>query len=297
MIYLSTKSSNSTRWLYPMGSSGFASYRQITALQTIPAARSFELPDTMPTCFFQEANDVKFSGIVPTDLGQIPLAIVRAESGYRIGSGDVKLFVDDQNSIIWELTEQPTPILDWLVLGPGMALCHAAKKHYILHSSLVRINGVTIALTGCSGSGKSTMARAVSEHTDGRRFADDGVLVEVQEDGSPGIVGPYPQLKLPNPLESQPEKIDCVVRLEPDAARGAPTISRLQWTEAHQTLIQHTVAAKGFSVPIAKDHFSKMARLARKTPIYALQYPVGLEHLDNQIDMLANLGKRDSWAA
>ena len=82
-----------------------------------------------------------------------------------------------------------------LVAGPGLCSALVQRGLLVLHASVVRVNGTTVAFLGRSGQGKSTSAGAcyAAGHC---VVADDFAAVAV---GDPGgrVVASYPRLRLP----------------------------------------------------------------------------------------------------
>ncbi|WP_424016492.1 hypothetical protein ACOZ4N_11355 [Halorientalis pallida] len=82
-----------------------------------------------------------------------------------------------------------------LVLGAGLCGALVQRGFLVFHASTVTVDGVTVAITGESGAGKSTAAAAC--YAQGHDIVtDDLTAVGVDESGVPTVTAGYPRLRV-----------------------------------------------------------------------------------------------------
>lgn len=80
------------------------------------------------------------------------------------------------------------------LLGTVLAICLLQSGRFLLHASVVDINGKAVAFTGDSGFGKSTMA--ASFHSKGRKVLTDDICFVSMEQGQAYAYPSFPRIKL-----------------------------------------------------------------------------------------------------
>lgn len=159
-----------------------------------------------------------------------------------------------------------------VLLGPAMTLLLLKRGIYCLHAGVAKTSIGTIGLIAESGVGKSTL----SQHMDSSwaQIADDVVPV-VRDDKQFNMLD-FPQLKLNNNCavytESQPIKLDYLVRLEPVPTKKIK-FEKMPRAEALLQIIRHTVAAKLFNRDQMKAHASFARKLSGAVPVVSVSYP------------------------
>lgn len=88
----------------------------------------------------------------------------------------------------------PDEVLRHIVLGPGMHHLLHQRGRFVLHASVVEIDGRAVAFTGPAGRGKTTMAAACL--LAGHRVISDDVAAIEWRDGEPVVRRGYPWIKL-----------------------------------------------------------------------------------------------------
>lgn len=115
---------------------------------------------------------------------------------YLSFGGEAEFLVSTDGSIIrWLSFVERSPTLTHLLLDHVLPRALTRRRKAVMHGScLSQSPGTCYAILGDSGRGKSTLAAALTAR--GHRFlADDGVVVEVGDDG-PYAVAAYPELRL-----------------------------------------------------------------------------------------------------
>lgn len=193
----------------------------------------------------------------------------------------------------------------WLC-GPAMAvLCHQ-RGQPPLHACVVDIGGHAVALSGNSGAGKSTTARALIRRGH-RLVADDQAIIDPER----RLVQPgYPSMKLWSdsaavgddrldpalrvqagidkfhlPLngafQPNPTSLALVFSLQTDSACREPWVRELSWQEStavlHELIYRADIA---MAIDGGRALFGWTVRIAGKLPVRVLYRPDDLGKLD-----------------
>lgn len=162
-----------------------------------------------------------------------------------------------------------------LVTGPAMLIILANLKCYCLHASAVSTRAGTVAITGESGTGKSTLGWHAGEGW--QQLADD--ILPVFYDKVNRVVQlstDFPQLKLEGSmapgLELGKAKVDFVLRLNPKPAKTIQ-FKELSRPEAMLQFVRHTVASKLFDQKMMQHHSKFAEYVAKRVTFLELSYP------------------------
>lgn len=88
----------------------------------------------------------------------------------------------------------PHEILRHVVLGPAFNYLLHQRGHFVLHASVVEVDGAAVAFLGDSGQGKTTTAMAFLPA--GYRVLSDDVATIASGEGAHSVRGGYPAIKL-----------------------------------------------------------------------------------------------------
>lgn len=117
----------------------------------------------------------------------------RAEYYLRYGLVDVA--IREGNEIVIDPAgDVPHEILRHVVLGPAFNHLLHQRGHFVLHASVVEIDGVAVAFLGDSGQGKTTTATAFL--LEGYRVLSDDAATVVSGETGPAVRAGYPAIKL-----------------------------------------------------------------------------------------------------
>lgn len=177
--------------------------------------------------------------------------------------------------------ESPPTDLDLEVLfGPGLVLALALRGVFVLHASCVRFGRRTVAFTGQSGSGKSTIGRLVRDVDGAERVSDDVLPVVASGEGVFALPR-FPQLKLP-PEEQwgadRPERIplDAIYDLGCGASAprspAEPLILRLGPRDAVLRIAKRTVASRLFDASLTARQLRACSEIGERIPVRELSY-------------------------
>jgi hypothetical protein len=196
-----------------------------------------------------------------------------------------------------DIHEEPgiTPsALRLYVQGMILAALLHQRGATVLHASVVQIDGVTAAICGPVGAGKSSLAAAIAQA--GRQvLSDDNAAVEFVA-GRPLVASAYPFVKLYaeiatslgftaneiHSLNNVQRKVAGSVgrsfsRARPSLDRiyvlrkaGDPGIAPLSQAETAIELVRHSVPTR-WGVPAGAEHFSRCVEIARRVPCWSLR--------------------------
>jgi len=178
----------------------------------------------------------------------------------------------------------------------GMMLASALHQrgYFVLHASVIDVEGPAIAIMGPIGAGKSTFASAF--HARGYRIlADDNAAIDLEET-VPRVLPAFPSLKVypevagslghsslslrrmhqsqikqalsvAGAFSTQPLPLAIIYLLDRDAAPG---IARVSPIDAITELIRHSVPTR-WGVAGNPRHLKMCASLARRVPIFRVR--------------------------
>ena len=208
---------------------------------------------------------------------------------------------------------QNAQLLRLLVLGVGLRALLHQRGLFVLHASVVEVNGQGIAFMGDHGVGKSTIAGACLDG--GLRIVTDDIAA-IDLSGSVPLVHPgAPQLKLypivATTLRSQPDALvplkagnDKLGWRKPSGWANTPVplarvydlvpsrtskVHRLEGQKALIALLRNSCGGELGLVhnrDTATLHFNQCADIMRKIPISALSVKRELESLNDAIAMV-----------
>ena len=192
------------------------------------------------------------------------------------GSKIIQMPISESNSSITHLQ------LEYTMLGPPLMLTLALNQYFALHASSIEISGQAVLFVGESGFGKSTMAKYLQNQSGLKRLSDD-ISVISNSDSIFILNSDFPQLKLKD--ESQNSSNDnrglgAIIILNRQNKDAEINLTKLNSINAIEVLLNHGVAAQLFAKALANQHLKFVADLASQIPIYRLNYPNGLDHIN-----------------
>jgi hypothetical protein len=101
---------------------------------------------------------------------------------------------DGREIVVAPKGDVPNEILRHVVLGPAFNHLLHQRGHFVLHASVVDVEGSAVAFLGESGQGKTTTAMAFL--LDGYRVLSDDVATIAFGDDGAAVRGGYPAIKL-----------------------------------------------------------------------------------------------------
>ena len=184
-------------------------------------------------------------------------------------------------------------LLRLYVEGMMMAILLHQRGYFVLHSSMVELDGRGVAFVGPVGAGKSSLAMALHA-LGGRVVADDNVAIRVSF-GAPSVLPAFPRIKLypdiaaalgiapeklaglhstqakkttliENGFASAPVPLHRIYALTRDPSAAG----RLSRPEAVVELIKHSIPAR-WGLPGTPDQLRKCAWLSGLVPIYRVR--------------------------
>ncbi len=211
-----------------------------------------------------------------------------------------------------------TPDIALFLLGSVLGfLCHQ-RGLLPLHASCVLFNGRVIALSGSSGTGKSTMAALLMAHG-AQLLSDDVTVLDLQAEDGPTVLPSFPRQKLwrdtLNALGIEPGRhlrstvsmekfdrsvseyfcatpmrLDGVYHLHSRMKEDTPGLVPLESLEAvrilHDNIYRRTAAGL---LGLADQQFQNCALLARAVPPKVLQLPDKIGTLRRIVPQLETL--------
>jgi hypothetical protein len=181
-----------------------------------------------------------------------------------------------------------------------MPLALQASGYEALHASAVSTGAGVVAFCGERGTGKSTIAYALTRRGL-EQFADDTLVLSVAFGGIDALPLPFaPRLReasarffdvtsegpASRSRRSSPLPLVAVCVLSPSPDALTPVIDTLAGTAAFQALLAH---AHCFD-PQAPSQRERLLRnyldLSAHVPVHAVRYAPGLERLDDLLDAL-----------
>ncbi|MEM7354872.1 MAG: hypothetical protein AAF657_28950 [Acidobacteriota bacterium] len=201
------------------------------------------------------------------------LALTVADQGRITISGDGEHIAVEPCA-----TAQPSAINE-LVLGPSLTLALAMQNVWCLHASAVEIDGHLVAFLAVSGTGKSTLARALPDTPSGPfRLAADDVLPVAMDRERVQALPRFPQLKYrpdQQPGIGLPASLGLagIYLLDTEGSPTGIELERITGHAAALALVRHTHCASLFTSELLLQHLDFCALLATQIPIWRLAYP------------------------
>jgi hypothetical protein len=179
-----------------------------------------------------------------------------------------------------------------------MPLALQAQGHEVLHASAVRTGAGVVALCAVAGTGKSTLACALSRRGH-RLWADDAVCFELDDDGvhvpplpftlrlrpgSAAFFGGAPrQGAVRVPAETAPlARVFVLERSE----GGGPEIERLAAAPAFREVLTHGYAFSIHDRVRSAAMVQNYLELVDRVPVYRVRFSDGLDRLDDTLDAI-----------
>jgi hypothetical protein len=179
-----------------------------------------------------------------------------------------------------------------------LPLALQAQGHEVLHASAVRTAAGVVALCARSGTGKSTIACALSKrgHV---LWADDAVCFELREAQIDALPLPFTLRLRPasaaffgrdavdaEPRSSErPEPLAAVFVLERSAA-GPAELERLRPADAFSEVLTHAYSFTIQERERTGAMVSNYLELVDRVPVFRLSFAPGLEQLDDLAEMI-----------
>jgi hypothetical protein len=212
--------------------------------------------------------------------GRLHLVTIRATpAGYRLeieGVGCFSITADGQHvTVISRDPAVSAPLFNEAVLGPALILALALHDTWCLHASAARFDGKTIAFSGDSGQGKSTLARYLGEQPGWRRVADDILPVAISGNSLDALPH-FPQLKIPTdqqPAVGLPQRLPMSALYLMGDPGPEVLLEPLAPLEGAFALISSTVAARLFDRALLTHHMEFVRAAAELLPVRRLRYP------------------------
>jgi HprK-related kinase A len=202
----------------------------------------------------------------------------------------------------WLPDALPLPLAQGLLaaeMGMNLQVALGWRRHLLLHASAVERDGRVVVMTGESGSGKSTLATLLA--LDGWRFLGDEFVLIALDDGR---AHPFPR---PASLKNEAVAavraaggiVEPVLEATPKGRIGywrppataldrmaepATPVLLLMPRFGHPEAIRDVGASEAFVrltqsstnyVALGEPAFAALARLVRRVPAYAIDYPDG----------------------
>jgi hypothetical protein len=179
-----------------------------------------------------------------------------------------------------------------------LPLALQAQGREVLHASAVRMPAGVIALCALSGTGKSTLACALSRRGHGL-WADDAVCFEFAGDG-------VKVLPLPFTLRLRPASVaffgggEAEAELQrPEQTERLAAVFVLERSVNQEAACERLAAAAAFREVLTHGYCFSMHERARneammrnylelvaRVPAFRVTFPEGLEHIENVLDLI-----------
>ena len=158
------------------------------------------LPETAPWSGPDRPVDISIhQGVVPAKPGKrtpdLPYIETAADGSLLVDASPMGRFLVTADRIVVE-TALPPDAQEWRasLLGPVLAIVCYLRGTLPLHACALRVRGRVIALAGKSGSGKSTIAAALSQR--GHALITDDICACIQHLDRTLVLPSYPAMKL-----------------------------------------------------------------------------------------------------
>ncbi len=180
----------------------------------------------------------------------------------------------------------PVDSVEQALCGPCLPLVLAAGGDYLLHAAAVRLPEGIVAISGRSGTGKSTLAAEWASRG-AVAVADDALPVRCEADGIQ-VPGAYPQLKWPRWGGEQGHEGPAPLIGAVELAPGDSPVELVPLS-GHQALlgaVEHTVAARLYAPDQLARHFAFCREFAARVPCWRLHYTRQLRNLPAMVECL-----------
>lgn len=228
-------------------------------------------------------------------------------TGYRIhlpGTGTFSFGEDGP------ITAAPTPgvpedrILDAYRRAVLPLVLHTRSQEVLHASGVVTARGVA-ALCGVSGTGKSTLAYALSRRGY-RLWADDALALQVDADGFRALPLPFHIRLRPESAHffacpdrpadgtgrnAQPASLSVIVALRRTHSRDSPGAGavRLAPAQAFRSVLAHAFCFDPGEVERKRPMLGHYLLLSAHVPVWEFRFCPGLEHLDSLLGELERI--------
>lgn len=236
-------------------------------------------------------------------------AIVRAEAvgTFYVATGSV-VRVDV------EPDAEAATVTTWLH-GTVAALLLAQRGSFALHASVVDVDGVAVAVSGPSRTGKSTTALRLAQrgHTlvaddvspiarsrpatvhPFRRpihmYADTANALGIDVSGAERVLPTNPKLALPMPAR-EPVRLGAIVVLWPAVPKAAVETERIRGAAAHWQIELNLYRTEILGELYRQPMFEWTAALAGSVPVHVLSRPPGGWTVDQVADAVEGIAER-----
>jgi hypothetical protein len=182
-----------------------------------------------------------------------------------------------------------------------------------LHASVVQIGECCVALMGCRGAGKSTLAafiastggEAISDDICAVTFVDDRPIVwpnrqrfklsddvaarlDVELGDAERLAGGKLSVRVPTSDTDKPKRLDAVFVLESDIGTATNEVRRLTRLNALAALVEHTFRPRYvIALGIGREHVRRCGAVAETTPVFRLSIVRDLTRLDDAASLIA----------
>jgi len=201
------------------------------------------------------------------------------------------------------------------LLGPVLGVLIHQQKKLPLHASSVSVGNESVAFSGMSGMGKSTLAGFLTKKRGYKLIADDISAVEYitnnyavvypgmpcirlwedaaetlqlkKEEYDRGIVKNKYHVPCPSGDSLQPVRLKSLYLLEDSRSSSGVTIEKLTGMRSVQAVQQATYRKKFIGGALrAREHFKYCAVIANQIDVFVLKRPTDLELIDATLDAL-----------
>jgi hypothetical protein len=205
-------------------------------------------------------------------------------------TGGPVIGIDDVGGVLrYRAGRAPRPMLSHTLANLGLpyiATTHAQRR--FLHATAVERDGSTIAFTGPSMSGKSTLAASLVDRG-WALVADDALMFDAHEAAVVHPTARHLRLRLDRHVRRRvalaigPTRLRAVVLV--GRSTGALTLSATGLAEAHRRLAGQLMSPLPAG-EVGVDRFVAVNELFGSVDVLALDVPQGIGHVDAAVDVL-----------
>jgi hypothetical protein len=186
------------------------------------------------------------------------------------GFGNLRVAHDGSVLALDALASRGDAAMEWL-LGIGLVHAFARRGHFALHASAGLHRGEVVAFCAPSGTGKSTLARAIARRPRWSRVVDD--ILPLARDAAPAVWPRFPQLGIAAEQwypESATPQVPLAAVFVVTRHAGETVAQRLDVTLARRALLANSAGARLFDASLLDAHLAAMTALAQRVPVFAL---------------------------